>query len=217
MAAAAPIEELVAATQARVLANFVGRIQKRRVLDVGTGTGRAALVLAHGGAIVTAVDPSPEMLAAARVRAAAESVHITFRAGDAHALDFRDRAFDVAVALRLLNELHDWRQGIAELCRVAGQLVIVDYPSSRARVLLRGSGNGAAARPTDRSVAEALATAGFRVRSVHRQFVLPRALHDLVGSRRFTQLAERLLERVGTTKVIGSPVTLVAERILITR
>jgi ubiquinone/menaquinone biosynthesis C-methylase UbiE len=216
MVASAPIDELVAVTQARVLANFVGRIQQRRVIDVGTGTGRAALVLAHGGAFVTAVDPSPEMLAEARVRAAAESVHITFLSGNAHALDFRDRAFDVAVALRLLSELRDWRQGLAELCRVAERLVIVDYPSSHARALL-GSGNGGEAKPTDRSVAEALAEAGFRVRAVHRQFVLPRALHDTVGSRRFTQLSEGLLKRVGATKVVGSPVTLVAERILITR
>ena len=44
-----PIGELVAATQAKVLSNFVGRIQGRHILDVGTGTGRAALLFARGG------------------------------------------------------------------------------------------------------------------------------------------------------------------------
>jgi SAM-dependent methyltransferase len=219
MAASGPIEDLAAARQVRVLANFVGRIQERRVLDVGTGTGRAALFLAHGGARVTAIDPSPRMLAAARERAAAQSVHITFRIGDAQGLDFADRTFDVSVALRLLTELGDWRLAIAELCRVTERLVIVDYPSSRARSLLGGgrSSNGAGAGPTDRSVADAFVAAGFRVRSMHRQFVLPRALHDAIGSRRFTVMVEGFFEWVGASKVVGSPVTLVAERTLITR
>ena len=38
-----PIGQLVAAEQARVLANMIGRIHERSVLDVGTGAGRAAL------------------------------------------------------------------------------------------------------------------------------------------------------------------------------
>ena len=38
-----PIGQLIAEEQGRVLANFVGRIKDRQILDVGTGTGRAAL------------------------------------------------------------------------------------------------------------------------------------------------------------------------------
>ena len=52
------------------LANFVGRFSSATILDVGTGTGRAALLLARGGARVTGVDASEEMLAVARARAA---------------------------------------------------------------------------------------------------------------------------------------------------
>src|SRR5438552_19020905 len=78
-----PIGELVAATQARVLANMVGRIQERAVLDVGTGTGRAALLLARGGARVTAVDASEAMLAVARQRASRELLDVKFMTGDA--------------------------------------------------------------------------------------------------------------------------------------
>ena len=77
-----PIGEIVAATQARVLSNFVGRIQGRSILDVGTGTGRAALLFARGGARVTGVDASDEMLAVARQRAAADGVAATFAVGE---------------------------------------------------------------------------------------------------------------------------------------
>jgi hypothetical protein len=45
--------------------------------------------------------------------------------------------------------------------------------------------------------------------------VLPIAFHKAVGSRRFTQWSERLLERIGLLKLFGSPVTLVAERCVI--
>ena len=216
------IGELVAGTQARVLANMVGRIQGRSILDVGTGAGRAALLLAHGGAIVTAIDASEAMLAVARRRAVEESVKIRFLRGDAHALDFRDHEFDVIVCLRVLMHSPDWRRCLAELCRVGQRLVIFDYPSATSAALLQSlarrvvhaaGGQTEAYRVfTDRSIRRALDQSGFRVRSIHRQFVLPIQLHRAIGSRSFTMFCGRFLKRAGLLRVFGSPVTVVAER-----
>jgi hypothetical protein len=47
---------------------------------------------------------------------------------------------------------------------------------------------------------------------VHRQFVLPIAFHKALRSRRLTVSLERALDRLGLLRVFGSPVTLVAER-----
>lgn len=217
-----PIGELVAGTQARVLANMIGRIKDRSILDVGTGAGRAALLFARGGARVTGVDASEEMLAVARAKAADEGLAVTFAQGDAHALQFGSRSFDVAVCLRVLMHTPDWRRSLAELCRVADQLVIFDYPSARSAAVLQSIGRRALATFgrrteayrvfTDRSVATALAANGFRVRSVHRQFVLPIQLHKAIGSRRFTEATERALDRAGLLRIFGSPVTVCAER-----
>ena len=217
-----PIGELVAGTQARVLANMVGRIQGRSILDVGTGAGRAALLLARGGAHVTAVDASEAMLAVARRRAIEDGVNVRFLRGDAHALDFRDQEFDVIVCLRVLMHTQDWRGCLAELCRVAERLVIFDYPSATSAALLQSlarraihaaGGRTEAYRVfTDRSIRRALDQSGFRVRSIHRQFVMPMLLHRAIGSRRFTMFSEDLLERAGLLRVFGSPVTVVAER-----
>ena len=220
-----PIGELIAGEQARVLASFVGQIEGRTILDVGTGTGRAALLFAHGGAKVTGIDASEEMLAVARQRAADQSVNIRFIRGDAHALEFGDRAFDAVVSLRVVMHSPRWRSAVLELCRVADRLVILDYPSkwsvaavqSMCRRMLDAA--GARTEPyrvfSDREIAGALTTAGFRIRSVHRQFVLPIAFHKLFASRRLTLAIEALLDRIGLLRIFGSPVTLVAERCVI--
>ena len=217
-----PIGALVAATQARVIANFVGRLQDRRMLDVGTGTGRAALLLARSGARVTGVDASEAMLAMARARAAEQGVRATFAVGDAHALTFPNRSFEVALSLRVIMHAPRPEDCIAELCRVADQLVIFDYPSARSLARIQSSARRLAARLgvrteayrvfTDAEIVTALDRCGFRVRSVHRQFVLPIALHKAVRSVRFTTASEAWLDRVGLLDRFGSPVTLVAER-----
>jgi SAM-dependent methyltransferase len=217
-----PIGDLVATSQARVLVDQLGTTQGRTILDAGTGTGRAALLLARKGAMVTAVDASPEMLAVARQRAMEEGAAIRFLPGDLHALDFDDRSFDAVVGLRVIMHTPDWEQCIGELCRVAERVVIVDYPSARSlaaiEALMRRAVHAAGVQTepyrvfTDRAIARAFARHGYNVRTTHRQFVLPIAFHKVIGSRRLTIATEALLERVGLLALFGSPVTLVAER-----
>ena len=213
---------MFAADQARVLVEFVGPAKGLAILDVGTGTGRAALLMAREGGRVTGVDPSEEMLAIARRRAADEQLPITFLNGDAHRLEFRDRAFEVVASLRVLMHAPDWRQCVAELCRVSHRLVIIDYPSLTSVALLEAIGRrvtyalGAKTEPyrvlSGLAVARELRKGGFQVRRVHRQFVLPIALHKAIGSARVTSWSRTLSERSGLLRLFGSPVTLVAER-----
>jgi hypothetical protein len=115
-----------------------------------------------------------------------------------------------------------WQTCVAELCRVADRLVIIDYPSRRSVALVESTfrkGMHAIGMRTEpyrvfsrREIEEAFGSRGFRIRSVHRQFVLPIAFHKLIGSRRLTSRVERLLDRAGLLAIFGSPVTLVAER-----
>jgi SAM-dependent methyltransferase len=217
-----PIGEMVASTQASTLLSFVAPLHGRSVLDVGTGTGRAALLLARDGATVTGVDASDEMLEVARRRAKGEGLNVTFRLGDAHALEFEDRAFDVAVSLRVIMHTPEWRECIRELCRVSKRLVVIDYPSAFSVALAQAISRRAMRRlgwQTEayrvfrpRAVARELARSGFRVHAVHRQFVLPISLHKLIGSQRFTTGSERLFEHLGLLRMFGSPITLVAVR-----
>ena len=53
-----PIGRLIAESQEQVIASFLEPVRGRRILDVGTGTGRGAIALAARGAQVTGVDAS---------------------------------------------------------------------------------------------------------------------------------------------------------------
>jgi ubiquinone/menaquinone biosynthesis C-methylase UbiE len=217
-----PIGELLAESQARVLLDFAAPAKGQRILDVGSGTGRAALELAQRGAEVTGIDASEEMLAVARQRADDLHVTVRFQTGDAHALDFPDRSFDTVVSLRVLMHTPDWRRCLIELCRVSNAHVVIDYPSSHSAAALQSAARrilhvfGARTEPyrvfTDRVIYGVLEQSGFRVRTVHRQWVLPIALHKAINSRRLTLALERLLDRLGLLKRFGSPITLVADR-----
>jgi SAM-dependent methyltransferase len=217
-----PIGELVAEAQAAVILQMAGDVGRRPVLDVGTGTGRAALLLAKAGAEVTGVDASEQMLAIARERARGAGRSIRFIQRDAHALEFADRSFDVAISLRVLMHSPQWRVAVAELCRVSSRRVIFDYPSARSAALFQSTFRRLAARVgvhtepyrvfTDGDVTAVLAGAGFQIRNVHRQFVLPIAMHKAIGSRRATTRVEALLDSAGLLRLFGSPVTVMAER-----
>ncbi len=217
-----PIGQLLLESQEAVLLDALGPLAGRRVLDVGTGTGRAAIGLARAGAVVTGVDASAEMLAVARARATAAGVTVTFERGDAHALPAADRSVDAAVSLRVLMHTLDWRQCVAELCRVAGWRVVVDFPARASFAALESGGrrlaNALGARTeayrviAERDVERAFRASGFRVVMVRRQFVLPIALHKAIGRATVTRAVEGALRGAGLLRLLGSPVTLVAER-----
>lgn len=217
-----PIGRLLAESQERVIASFLEPVQGREVLDVGTGTGRAAIALARRGARVTGVDASAEMLAVAERRAKEAGVAVTFARGDAHRLAFPARSFDVVICLRVLMHTPDWRRSLGELCRAARDRVVFDYPALLSVAALQAASRSAAhalgARVeayrvfSDRAVRDALAANQFRVAGEHRQFVLPITLHKRLNSRAATERIEGALARVGLTRRMGSPVTVVAER-----
>lgn len=88
-----------------------------RVLEIGCGTGRTACHLAKTGAVVTAVDIHPKMVAKARLRAAAEGVNVTVMQADACSLPFADRQFD-AVLVESVSVFADTRRALGEYLRV---------------------------------------------------------------------------------------------------
>src|SRR5689334_19832486 len=100
------------------------------VLDVGCGTGNAALLAAARGADVTGVDPSPRLLAAARDRAAAKGRRIAFVEGVAEALPVPDASVDVLLSVFGAIFTADPHRTADELVRVTadrGRIVLTAW------------------------------------------------------------------------------------------
>ena len=95
-----------------------GEPEGMRVLDVGTGPGFYAMILAARGCRVTAVDFSEKMLAEARRNAGPLAERIDFRRLDAQALTFPDGSFDVVVTRNLTWNLQDPEKAYREWGRV---------------------------------------------------------------------------------------------------
>src|SRR5664279_2263266 len=83
------------------------------VLDAGCGTGLSMGPLAARAMNVAGVDPSPQMLAAAKLAVPAA----TLREGRVEALPFADRSFDAAVSAQAFHQF-EADAAYAELARV---------------------------------------------------------------------------------------------------
>ena len=112
------------------MSEFLGDVSGLRILDMATGTGRAALALARHGAIVTGVDIAADLLAAAKRLSAHVTPPITFKEGDAEQLPFADASFDGVISTFGVMFAADHERAAAELARVlkpGGRLVLATW------------------------------------------------------------------------------------------
>jgi demethylmenaquinone methyltransferase / 2-methoxy-6-polyprenyl-1,4-benzoquinol methylase len=110
-----------------------------RVLDVATGTGAVALELVRRyGCSVVGIDRSPEMLAVARRRIAADELgaNIELLEGRAETLPFAGASFDALTVTYLLRYVDDPAATIRELARVVrpgGTVASLEFGVPQAR------------------------------------------------------------------------------------
>ena len=104
------------------------------VLDVATGTGLVAELLLRDGHVVTGLDQSPEMLAAARARVDGRAELVE---ASAEALPFPDASFDHLTFTYLLRYVDDPGAVLRELARVVrpgGTIAMLEFGLPRGLV-----------------------------------------------------------------------------------
>ena len=89
-----------------------------KILDVGTGPGFFAILLAKEGYDVTAVDYTEAMLSQARKNAGGLADRIHFFRMDAQKLDFPDGTFDAVISRNLTWNLEEPQKAYSEWMRV---------------------------------------------------------------------------------------------------
>lgn len=101
-----------------------------RVLDLGCGSGNAALLAAAAGATVTGVDPAARLLAAARERAAGCGLSIDFREGEAGSIPAGDASADAILSVFGVIFAADPVTAATEMARVlapGGRIVLTAW------------------------------------------------------------------------------------------
>jgi demethylmenaquinone methyltransferase/2-methoxy-6-polyprenyl-1,4-benzoquinol methylase len=140
------MNDILSMGQVRLWRKSVQRILRvgpgDRVLDLAAGTGTSSVSFAASGADVVACDFSLGMLQAGQTRAgrgggaksdpfqAKTRGRVSFAAGDALHLPFRDGTFDAVTISFGLRNVHGTRDALAEMRRVTrpgGRLVVCEF------------------------------------------------------------------------------------------
>ncbi len=102
-------------TEYRLLTRLLAPAPGESLLDVGCGTGYFTRRFARSGLAVTGIDPNDAMLRFAGAQAAAQERYVF---GDARALPFPARSFDLCVSVTALCFIREQTQALAEMLRV---------------------------------------------------------------------------------------------------
>jgi SAM-dependent methyltransferase len=163
------------------------------ILDAPCGTGRLLPVLAATGSPYVGLDVSSAMLAEFE-GGEASPAHGRLVQGSVARMPFRNDAFDVVVACRLLHHAHDEDElaGLVhELVRVSGRLVVASFwdasslPALRKRIGLRRDEGPGGRRPLSKPIVRsAFEAAGAEVVAVHHSFRFVSQQTFLVANKR---------------------------------
>lgn len=109
----------------RKIISLLGDVKKKKILDIGAGTGRLSISLAQSGADLVATDISEKMLK----ELSKKNCRIVTDVADAEDLPYEDNTFDFVVAAFLIVHFKDTTRFFDEVYRVLkpdGKLLVTN-------------------------------------------------------------------------------------------
>jgi len=112
------------------MSQLLGPDKNLRILDIGTGTGFLAMLLAEMGYGVVGVDWAENKLRLAKEKAANAKIPVNFELQDAETLSFPDGSFDAVVSRHVIWTLANPDAAARDWVRVVrnGGLIVADVP-----------------------------------------------------------------------------------------
>jgi len=211
---AGPAGRWMLEVQERITLGFLRDRPGAGILDVGGGHGQLAVPLCREGYRVTVL--GSDASCRHRVSEIVDAGSCAFVVGDVIDLPFDDRSFDTVISFRLVTHCRRWPKLIDELCRVARDSVIVDYPTSqslnciapalfKAKKKLEGN-TRTWALFKHAEVHGEFARNGYGLRRQEAQFFLPMVLHRALKCRTVSAALEGFCRLAGLSRRWGSPV-----------
>ncbi len=209
-----PVGEYFLQVQNVGLSKLLNSTTETSVLDVGGGHGQTLAPLLAKNLDITIHGSTEESLQ--RIREIAGQNAIKYLTGSVFELPCHDRAFNTVVSLRLTCHLFKWNDLVRELCRVAQDRVIIDYPTKFSFNLIEPilfrfkKGIEKNTRHflsfTHEEIKKAFLVNGFILEDKVAQFFWPMALHRGLGSQLLSRILEGIAKYLGLTSIFGSPV-----------
>lgn len=125
----------------REMAGIVAKLRPQRILDLATGTGDMAIVMAKKmrRSRITGADPSEGMLSVAREKIAKKGLsgRIGLEVAQAEELPYGESSFDAVTVVFGVRNFHDISAGLREMHRVlrrGGMAFIMEFSMPRGKI-----------------------------------------------------------------------------------
>jgi SAM-dependent methyltransferase len=178
----------------------------RRVLDLGSGEGFGAALLADTAAAVTGVDIDAQTVA--HSRANYEAPNLRFREASAMDLSaFGDDSFDAVVAFEMIEHVAEHEQVLAEIARVLapGGFLVMSTPEKRAYSDDRDFVNPHHERELTQEEFTALLRSRFRGLALFSQRAVAGSRIEVIGGARGAGQSVRIERVEGDWRVAAPP------------
>jgi len=125
-------EEEFAKRKISQIKSYLGDFSKKKVLDVGCGTGGFIVVASQLGAKAWGIDPDKEAIAICELKAKTFNLRSAdFKIAQAEILPFANNFFDIVYCYTVLEHVDDVKKALIEMVRVAkpGGLIYIEAPN----------------------------------------------------------------------------------------